>query len=223
MPTYTGTMKRIGSAAVQLGVYLPLGATLKAKDMLTDRERLFGQYQGLVDRGRETLNPILGRQQQRMERVSVEVKERTREARESARGEIRELGSRAQRAKQEAKGTARTATARVAPSVEDLPITKYDDLTAQEIIDELSGLTQEELTQVRAYERRHQNRSTVLQAIEPRLVRLPISGYDEMTAEDIVKALGTLSPEQLRTIRDYESKTKARQTVLERIESLLAA
>jgi uncharacterized protein (DUF433 family) len=223
MPTSMGTMKRIGSTAIELGVYLPLGATLKAKEVLTNRERLFGQYQGLVDRGRETLTPILGRQQQRLERVSVDVRERSREARESARGEVRDLRSRAQRAKQDAKGTARTATTRVAPSVEDLPIEGYDELTAQEVIDQLRSLTQEDLTLVKAYERRHQNRSTVIQAIDPRLVKLPISNYDEMTADEVVKSLSDLSPEELRTIRDYERKTKARQTVLERIESLLSA
>jgi ferritin-like metal-binding protein YciE len=221
MPTYGSTLKKAGKTALDLGVYLPLGATVKARDMLLSRERLADEYRSMVERGRETL----GQQQERLERVRLEAKERGREARESMRGQVREIGQRAEKVRKQATSTARTTAARsgAAPSVEDLPIARYDDLTAQEVADQLNGLTQEELAELYGYERRHQGRSTILQAIEPRLVDLPISGYDELTADEIVKELSDLSESELLAIRDYEKKTKSRQTVLERIESLLAA
>jgi hypothetical protein len=217
MPMYGATIKRAGETALDLGVYMPLGAAVRAKELFLSRDKLANEYRSLVDRGRRTLDPLLGRQQQRLEQVKVDAQERGRQARDSVRGQAHEVRSRAQDARQQTKAATRGVAGR------ELPIARYDDLTAQEVIAELSGLTQEELAQVRAYERRNEDRSTVLQAIEPRLVRLPIGGYDEMTADEIVKKLADLSPEQLRTIRDYENKTRARTTIIERIEALIAA
>jgi polyhydroxyalkanoate synthesis regulator phasin len=46
------------------------------------------------------------------------------------------------------------------------PISGYDDLSAGQVDQRLSGLTPAELRRVRDYERRHANRKTVLDAIE---------------------------------------------------------
>lgn len=203
MATYGTAVKKVGGAALELGVYLPVGAALKARDVLLSRQELMVAYRALVDRGRDGLGVVVERTESGLERAKAEAEE----AQELAASRIRVVNARSG----------------VAPSAEELPIEGYDDLTAQKIVAKLGGLTQDQLTLVQAYEEANQNRTTVLQAIEPRLVDLPVSGYDDMTAEEITKELDLLSKDELRTIRDYESRTQARKTILERVESLLEA
>lgn len=57
----------------------------------------------------------------------------------------------------EAEGEARGAVARE----QDLPIARYESLTAGEIVKRLPKLSQVDLGKVDAYERKHQNRKTV--------------------------------------------------------------
>jgi polyhydroxyalkanoate synthesis regulator phasin len=49
----------------------------------------------------------------------------------------------------------------------------------------------------------------------------PITGYDDLTASQIVSRLGTLTPAELRKVRDHERRNAARKTVLQAIESKL--
>ena len=49
----------------------------------------------------------------------------------------------------------------------------------------------------------------------------PITGYDDLTANQIVTRLGTLTPAELRKVRDYERRNANRKTVLNSIESKL--
>ncbi len=51
---------------------------------------------------------------------------------------------------------------------QDLPIPRYDSLTAQEVVERLSGLSDVELGMVETYERRHKNRKSVLDRIASR-------------------------------------------------------
>src|SRR5918996_669906 len=48
--------------------------------------------------------------------------------------------------------------------------------------------------------------------------KFPIEGYDELTVEEISARLGALSTEDLREVRDYEERTKNRETVLEQLD-----
>ena len=48
--------------------------------------------------------------------------------------------------------------------------------------------------------------------------RFPIEGYDELTVEEVTARLGSLSAEDLREVRDYEERTKNRETVLEQLD-----
>src|ERR671910_721678 len=48
--------------------------------------------------------------------------------------------------------------------------------------------------------------------------QFPIEGYDELTVEEISARLGALSTEDLREVRDYEERTKNRETVLEQLD-----
>jgi len=48
--------------------------------------------------------------------------------------------------------------------------------------------------------------------------RFPIEGYDDLTVEEVSGRLDALSAEELREIRDYEERTKNRDTILEQLD-----
>jgi polyhydroxyalkanoate synthesis regulator phasin len=50
----------------------------------------------------------------------------------------------------------------------------------------------------------------------------PITGYDELTAAQIQSRLGSLTPAELRKVRDHERRTGKRKTVLSSIESKIS-
>jgi polyhydroxyalkanoate synthesis regulator phasin len=49
----------------------------------------------------------------------------------------------------------------------------------------------------------------------------PVTGYDELTAAQVESRLGTLTPAELRKVRDYEKRNANRKTVLNTISSKL--
>src|SRR5215218_10140554 len=52
-----------------------------------------------------------------------------------------------------------------------------------------------------------------------RSAQFPIEGYDELTVEEVsARLLDALSTEELREVRDYEERTKNRETVLEQLD-----
>jgi hypothetical protein len=51
-----------------------------------------------------------------------------------------------------------------------------------------------------------------------REAHFPIEGYDELTVEEVTSRLGSLSSEDLREVRDYEERTKNRDTILEQLD-----
>src|ERR687889_19420 len=48
--------------------------------------------------------------------------------------------------------------------------------------------------------------------------KFPIEGYDELHVEEVSARLGALSTEELREVRDYEERTKTRETILEQLD-----
>ena len=48
--------------------------------------------------------------------------------------------------------------------------------------------------------------------------RFPIEGYDDLTVDEVSGRLGSLSVEDLRTVRDYEERHKNRDTILEQLD-----
>ena len=49
----------------------------------------------------------------------------------------------------------------------------------------------------------------------------PISGYDELTAAQVIGRLGDLSDPELRRVRDYERRNANRKMVLTAVEKKL--
>ena len=110
----------------------------------------------------------------------------------------------------------------VAASEGDLAIPRYDTLTAEEITGKLSGLSQIDLAKIDAYERKHQNRATILSRISSLRGDEPWAGYDELTAEEVQAVLSEGDADRARQVRSYERSHKNRAGVLKAAERELA-
>ena len=105
-------------------------------------------------------------------------------------------------------------------SEQDLAIANYDSLNADEVVGKLSELSQIDLAKVDAYERKHQNRSTVLSRIDSLRKDEPWPGYDELSVDEIRKTLARADAQQSREVREYERRHKERQGVMQTAQQL---
>jgi len=151
-------------------------------------------------------------------------------AADAAREAAHEVGRAAQRAQQQGKRTARQA--RKVPGVaqaegqikgavaseQDLAIPRYDSLTAEEIVARLPELSQIDLAKIDSYERKNDNRSTVLSRIESLRGNEPWPGYDELTVEEIESVLSEGDDQRARETITYERSHKNRAGVLRAAE-----
>jgi len=117
-----------------------------------------------------------------------------------------------------AEGTVKGAAA----SAGDLPIARYDQLTAAEITGRLGELSQLDLAKVAAYERKRENRATVLSRIDALQGDEPWAGYDELNVEQVRTALADADDERAARVRTYERAHKNRAGVLAAAERELA-
>jgi hypothetical protein len=217
MATRLENLGTIREKAVELGVYLPLGAYSKVRDELSDlnAKRIRKTFDGLIERGQDRMEPV--------ERI---VRRRTRQAERKAGEVSREVTKTARKTTKRA-GAAANSVAPKLPRVaapkkaSELPIKSYASLTASEIVAELPGLTQTELAKVYKFEKSHENRSTILDSIEGKFIELPIPTYDALTVDEIIGRLDKLETSELKTVRRYEADTKNRSSVTEKIDSLI--
>jgi hypothetical protein len=75
---------------------------------------------------------------------------------------------------------------------------------------------------IETYERRKQNRTTVIERIRALRTSEPWPGYDEQTVDEIRTALGNADQSRARAARTYERAHKARAGVLEVADRELA-
>jgi len=107
-------------------------------------------------------------------------------------------------------------------SESDLAIARYDSLTVEEINGRLPELSQIDLAKVDSYERRHQNRSTVLGRITTLRGDEPWAGYDELTVAEIQSVLSEGDEDRVKQVRAYERDHKNRAGVLQATERELS-
>jgi ferritin-like metal-binding protein YciE len=105
---------------------------------------------------------------------------------------------------------------------QDLAIGQYDRLTADEITNKLSNLSQIDLAKIDSYERKHDNRATVLSRITSLRGDEPWPGYDELTASEVQSVLSEGDTERVEQVRAYERSHKNRAGVLKAAERELA-
>jgi ferritin-like metal-binding protein YciE len=152
---------------------------------------------------------------------------------------VREAGNVARETTRKAVSTAKRTTrqARKVPGVaqaegqikgavaseEDLPIRNYDELTADDIVAKLADLSQIDLAKVDSYERKNQNRTTVLSRITSLRGDEPWPGYDELNASDVISAINDADDDRVQQVRNYERAHKNRVSVLKATERELAS
>ena len=107
-------------------------------------------------------------------------------------------------------------------SEDDLAIARYDRLTADEIVSKLGDLSQVDLTKVDSYERKNQNRTTILEKTASLRGDEPWAGYDELSVAEIGSVLGEGDDERAKEVRSYERARKNRAGVIKAAERNLA-
>lgn len=146
--------------------------------------------------------------------------ERGREVTTRADATARRATRRARRAARRVPGVAAAEgeIVGVSAGAEELPLSDYDALTVDEIIDKLPGLAQRELHIIDGYERRHRNRATALRTIDQLSGDEPWPGYDELTVDKLLPRLRELAADERAVVADYERRHKNRRTVLGTVE-----
>ena len=151
-------------------------AVTRGRVTADDAQDLIG---GLLERGRKQTNDVLADLEGLLARGREELGGRAGGARKRGADAARAAKTRVEQATTRARKEAvkhgdpvmtRVDQARRAGGIgPSFPITAYDDLTAAQVQDRLTGLSAAELRKVRDYERRNANRKTVLAAIAAKL------------------------------------------------------
>ncbi|HWI08629.1 MAG TPA: DUF892 family protein [Solirubrobacteraceae bacterium] len=150
-----------------------------------------------------------------------------REARTAARKTARNTSARAKRTSRQARKVPGVARAEgqikgALASERDLAIARYDGLTADEIIAKLDDLSQVDLAKIDSYERKNQNRTTILGRIASLRGDEPWPGYDELTADEVQAVLGEGDGDRAERVQAYERSHKNRASVLQAAERELS-
>jgi len=103
-------------------------------------------------------------------------------------------------------------------SGDDLAIARYDELTAEEITGKLTHLSQIDLAKIDSYERKNDNRTTILSRIGSLRGSEPWPGYDELTAAEVQAVISEGDEDRAKQARSYERAHKNRAGVLEAAE-----
>jgi rubrerythrin len=104
----------------------------------------------------------------------------------------------------------------------DLAIADYGKLTAGEIAERLSDLSQVDLAKIDSYERRNENRKTILGRITSLRDDEPWPGYDELSVAEIRAVLDEGDEDRIKRVRSYERSHKNRTGVIDASERELA-
>jgi polyhydroxyalkanoate synthesis regulator phasin len=125
--------------------------------------------QSLVDIGRKQTEDVLADLEQIFGR-SGGVAQAARDARRAAADRVGDTAAKARRSQGADRVLREVDRARRATGLGSaFPITAYDSLTATQIAARFDDLSPAQLRKVRDYERRHENRRSVLDAVERRL------------------------------------------------------
>jgi len=119
---------------------------------------------------------------------------------------VRATGTRAKRTARQARKVPGVARAEgeikgAVASEGDLAIARYDTLTADEIAARLSDLSQIDLAKIDAYERKNQDRTTILSRIDSLRGNEPWPGYDELTAAEVQAVLSEGDDDRVQQVR----------------------
>ncbi len=105
----------------------------------------------------------------------------------------------------------------------DLAITGYGKLTAAEIVEKLAHLSQVDLAKIDSYERKNENRTTILSRITSLRGEEPWPGYDDLSVDEIRAVLDEGDEDRAKRVRSYERSHKNRAGVMDASERELAS
>ena len=147
----------------------------------------------------------------------------TREAARGVKQTARETQAQAKRTARQARKVPGVAQVEgqikgAVASEEDLAIARYDSLTAEEILSKLPELSQIDLAKIDSYERKNDNRTTVLSRITALRSQEPWPGYDELTVAEIEAVIGEGDEQRTKDVATYERAHKNRAGVLRSTE-----
>jgi len=150
-----------------------------------------------------------------------------RSASESVKGAARDATSSAKRTARKARKVPGVAQAEgrvkgVLASEGDLAISGYGKLTAAEIVEKLAHLSQVDLAKIDSYERKNENRTTILSRITSLRDDEPWPGYDELSVDEIRAVLDEGDEDRVKRVRSYERSHKNRAGVIDVSERGLA-
>jgi ferritin-like metal-binding protein YciE len=146
-----------------------------------------------------------------------------RSASESVKGAARNATSSAKRTARKARKVPGVAQAEgqlkgALASEGDLAITGYGKLTAAEIVEKLPHLSQVDLAKIDSYERKNENRTTILSRITSLRDDEPWPGYDELSVEEIHTVLDEGDEDRAKRVRSYERSHKNRSGAIDAAE-----
>jgi hypothetical protein len=165
-----------------------------------------GQGGGLTDAAAQTVRTAV-------DRVRDVAQASGQRAKRAAEGAVREMPDPARMAEEVQGAVTRE---------EDLPITRFSQLSVDEIQERLRTLSQSDLTVVEGYERTHANRKRVLEEIEKLRGTEPWAGYDTMDPDHITTRLQNVPPSVARHVLEYERRHRQRETVASAAEARVA-
>jgi len=147
----------------------------------------------------------------------------TREAAREVKQSARETQARAKRTARRARKVPGVAQLEgqikgAVASEQDLAIPRYGSLTAEEILSKLPELSQIDLAKVDSYERKNDNRTTVLSRVSALRRQEPWPGYDELTVAEIEAVIGEGDEQRTKDVAAYERAHKNRAGVLRSTE-----
>jgi ferritin-like metal-binding protein YciE len=146
-----------------------------------------------------------------------------RSASENVRDAARDVTSSAKRTARKARKVPGVAQAEgqvkgALASEGDLAITGYGKLTAAEIVEKLPHLSQVDLAKVDSYERKNDNRTTILSRITSLRGDEPWPGYDDLSVDEVRAVLDEGNQDRIKRVRSYERSHKNRSGVIDAAE-----
>ena len=84
-------------------------------------------------------------------------------------------------------------------------------------------MSQIDLAKIDSYERKHQNRTTILSRVTSLRGSEPWPGYDELTAAEVQAVLSEGDEDRVKQVRSYEQSHKDRAGVLKAAERELTS
>jgi ferritin-like metal-binding protein YciE len=100
-------------------------------------------------------------------------------------------------------------------SQEPLPIQRYRSLSTEQIVSELSELSEPDLHKVESYERKNRNRPAILNRIRVLRGQEPWAGYDGLTVPEIEAVLNEGDYQRAQDVLVYERAHKNRPEVIQ--------